>query len=224
MRITSFVRLNIVSTIRVTSLVVCITSGLVTTCPSIAQEPTQTVSAALMESDKLGGKSIFGEQERLPMVKDGRLTLPTLTALTIGTTDIGNGSTPKEFRKESETPQNDLPESGHDRAHQWVSSTYQFTAANTFSHPRYFEDRMLERHGYERFPYLQPFVSGARFFGTVPMLPYLMTIQNPCEFESQLGYFRPGSCVAPYIQRPPYQRDAVVVEAAAIAGGIIAIP
>ena len=122
MRITSFVRFNFVSTIRVSSLVVCITGGLGTTSPSIAQEPTQTISTALLDSERLGGKSIFGEQERLPSVTSGRLELPTLTALTIGTADIGNGSTPKEFRNEAETPQNDLPESGHDRSHQWPGS------------------------------------------------------------------------------------------------------
>ncbi len=97
--------------------------------------------------------------------------------------------------------------------------SYQFAAANTFSHPRYFEDRMLERHGHERFPYLQPMVSGAKFFGTFPMLPYLMTVSPPADIEYQLGYFRPGTAVYPYIQRPPYQRDAVIVQGSAIAKG-----
>jgi hypothetical protein len=145
-------------------------------------------------------------------------------AATTGVSEIGNGSTPKEFRSPEEAPISDLPESGTDRDLAWVPTNYQFAAANTFSHPRYFEDRMLERHGHERFPHLQPIVSGARFFGTFPMLPYLMTVRPACDCESQLGYFRPGDCVHPYLQRPPYQRDAVIVEGAAIAGGIIAIP
>jgi len=205
-------------------IVICFASSLLPATFAVAEETTTIATLSKADADKLGGKSIFGEQERLPTVAGGRLALPTIAALTIDTEKIGNGSTPKEFRSEAETPQTDLPESGYDRDQQWASSQYQFAAANTFSHPRYFEDRMLERHGYERFPYLQPFVSGARFFSTIPMLPYLMTIQNPCECESQLGYFRPGSCVAPYVQRPPYQRDAVLVEGAAIAGAIIAIP
>ncbi len=103
-------------------------------------------------------------------------------------------------------------------------SKLQFAAANTFSHPRYFEDRMLERHGHERFPYLQPMVSGAKFFGTFPMLPYLMTVSPPADIEYQLGYFRSGTAVYPYVQRPPYQRDAVIVQGSSIASGIIAIP
>jgi len=176
------------------------------------------------KNERLGGKSIFGETERLPDVDAGRLTLPPIMAGTIALSEIGNGSTPKEFRKAEETPLSDLPESGNDRDAAWVSSSYQFAAANTFSHPRYFEDVMLERHGHERFPHLQPFVSGARFFTTFPMLPYLMTVSPPFECPSELGYFRAGDCVYPYLQRPPYQRDAVIIEGAAVAAGIIAIP
>lgn len=186
------------------------------------QEPLRPLRAE--DAGRVGGPSIYGEDERLPTVDGGQMTLPPIMAATTDISEIGNASSPREFRSEDETPLSDLPESGTDRDTQWISTNYQFAAANTFSHPRYFEDRMLERHGHERFPHLQPLVSGARFFATFPMLPYLMTVRPPCECESQLGYFRPGSCVYPYIQRPPYQRDAVIVEAAAVTGAIIAIP
>ena len=69
---------------------------------------------------------------------------------------------------------------------------------------------MLERHGYERCPTLQPLVSGAKFFATFPALPYLMTVNPPGQIQSQLGYFRPGTTVYPYVERPPYQRDAAI--------------
>jgi hypothetical protein len=174
--------------------------------------------------DILSGRSIFGGEERLPRVTRQQLALPPIMAATTDVSQIGGGRTPLEFRSAEETPITDLPESGLERDSRWMASQYQFAAANTFSHPRYFEDRMLERHGHERFPALQPMVSGARFFATFPMLPYLMTVRPPCEFESQLGYFRPGDCVYPYLQRPPYQRDAVLVEGAAIATGVLVIP
>jgi hypothetical protein len=220
MRNTPRVQLGIVSiTMRALSLSAFIGGGLFASPLALGEQGDKALN-----SYGEAVQSIYDEKTRIPSVEEGRLVLPIISALTTNTSEIGNGSTPKEFREDSSAPVNDLPESGYDRDQQWGPSQYQFTAANTFSHPRYFEDRMLERHGYERFPYLQPFVGGARFFTTVPMLPYLMTIQNPCEIESQLGYFRPGSAVAPYIQRPPYQRDAVVVEAAAVAGGFIAIP
>jgi hypothetical protein len=67
-------------------------------------------------------------------------------------------------------------------------------------------------------------ISGARFFATVPMLPYLMTVRPACECEYKMGHFRSGDCVYPYIQRPPYVRNAAIVEAAAIAGASVALP
>lgn len=175
-------------------------------------------------NERLGGQSIFGETERLPDLKNGDLQLPPIMALTTAVGEIGNGSTPQEFRSPEEAPLSDLPEAGFERSPNWSPSNYQFAAANTFSNPRYFEDRMLERHGYERFPALQPFVSGARFFATFPMLPYLMTVSPPGQIQSELGYFRAGDRVYPYLQRPPFQKNAVIVGAAAISTGIIALP
>lgn len=190
---------------------------------ALAQE--ETLKPPVMNADdRLGGASIFGEAERLPQLSGAELALPPIMAATTDLRAIGNGSTPKEFRRDDATPLTDIPESGAGRDPAWVATTYQFAAANTFSHPRYFEDRMLERHGHERHPHLTPLISGARFFATVPMLPYLMTVRPPCECEYQLGYFRPGDCVYPYIQRPPYQRDAVINQAAATAGASIAFP
>ncbi len=185
-----------------------------------ARAPMPTPTAA----DRLGGESIFGEAERLPKVSGGNLNLPPIMAATTDIEKIGNGSAPTPFRTQSDTPMTDLPESGYERSLNWSPLTYHFAAANTFSHPRYFEDRMLERHGHERFPYLQPMISGARFFATFPMLPYLMTVTPADECEYQLGYFRPGTAVHPYLQRPPYQRNAAVVQGAAVAGGVIAFP
>ena len=160
-------------------------------------------------------------------VENGRFVLPDLSAPSISTTTIGNGSIPKGFREGKAPPIRVLPESGQERQlddQTWAWSVKRWSAANTFSHPRYYEDRMLERHGVERFPELQPLCSGARFFATIPMMPYLMTVNHPCECESTLGYFRSGSCVRPLRQRPPYSRRAVVAEAATISGMIIAIP
>jgi len=197
-----------------------LTAGLFGFMGTAAGEDGDLSAPVPKQENVLGRSTIFGDEQRLPIVTTGQMTLPRILA---GTTAL-NGSTPKEFLGAEETSLSDLPESGNERDSAWIASNYQFAAANTFSHPRYFEDRMLERHGHERFPHLQPMVSGARFFATFPMLPYLMTVRPAFECESQLGYFRPGDCVYPYLQRPPYQRDAVIVEGAAIAGGVIAIP
>ncbi|TWU43900.1 hypothetical protein Q31b_14320 [Novipirellula aureliae] len=163
-------------------------------------------------------------QGRQPEVVSGRFILPDLSAATTNTTDIGNGKTPDGFRGDSPAPLEPLPESGVDRPGSWTWSMRTWAAPNTFSYPRYFEDRMLERHGHERCPHWTPLLAGARFFGTVPLLPYLATVQHPCECEYTLGYYRSGNCVPAYLQRPPYERKAVIAEAAAITAGVLIIP
>lgn len=160
---------------------------------------------------------------RLAKFQDGRFQLPELVAASIATQEIGNGKTPEGFRKGVPQALVPLPESGVDRGN-WDYATEYWAAANTFSHPRYFEDRMLERHGHERFPALQPMISGAHFFGTVPLMPYLMTVSHPCDCEYTLGYLRSGSCVPRYHQRPPFQRDAFWTEAYAIMLGVMIFP
>jgi len=163
-------------------------------------------------------------QGRQPEVVNGRFTLPDLSAASTNTSDVGNGRTPDGFRGDSPAPLVPLPESGAERLGSWTWSLRTWAAPNTFSNPRYFEDRMLERHGHERCPHLTPLLAGARFFGTVPMLPYLATVQHPCECEYTLGYFRTGNCVPAYLQRPPYERKAVIAEAAAVTAGVLIIP
>lgn len=166
-------------------------------------------------------------QDRLARIEDGRFVLPPLEAVSVDTSGIGNGRIPENFRDMHDVPARMLPESGSERyldSKPWNWTVAHWRAANTFSFPRYFEDRMLERHGHERFPGLQPFASGFRFAATVPMLPYLMTLSPPKECESTLGYFRPGSCAPTMHQQPPYSNRALAAEAAAITAGILIFP
>jgi hypothetical protein len=161
----------------------------------------------------------------IPELVAGHFRLPPMQAPTIATGDIGNGRVPEGFRGGAQTPTESLPESPLQRGGQeWERTVCSWAAPNTFSYPRYFEDRMVERHGHLQLGHLEPFASGARFFATVPMLPYLMTIRDPCDCEYTLGYYRPGSCAPVMLQRPPLDRRAVIVESAAIAGAVIAIP
>lgn len=169
-------------------------------------------------------QSIYGDvDDRVPQVVDGRLVLPPLTAATTDTSEIGNGRTPEGFRAEQSAAVIDLPHSFLDRGLPGTWTVRHWAAPNTFSLPRFFEDRMLERHGHQRHPRLQPLISGARFFGTVPMLPYLMTVSDPCDCEYTLGYYRSGSCAPVACQRPPYERRAAIAEAVSIAS-LMALP
>jgi hypothetical protein len=103
-------------------------------------------------------------------------------------------------------------------------STDFYWHASLLNHqPLYFEDVNLERHGFS-WGLLQPAVSAAKFFGTIPALPYLMCAQPPQTTRYTLGESRPGS-QAPYVhERPPLNLDAAAFQAAVIVGLVFVIP
>jgi len=106
----------------------------------------------------------------------------------------------------------------------WCGTTYYWQASLLNHQPLYFEDVNLERNGYSYGPIMQPVVSGAKFFATLPALPYLMTAQPPHTARYTLGESRPGS-PAPYVHEfPPLNFDAAAVEAATVTGLIFLIP
>lgn len=174
-------------------------------------------------------RSIFGDRgERQARMADGRFELPPLMAPTTDVSQIGSGEnkgrTPPGQRGEAPVPARDLPESAVERGFEEPDIVRTWAAPDTFFNPLYFEDRMLERHGHKRCGHYQSVAAGARFFATIPMLPYLMTVRPPCECEYSLGYFRAGSCAPKLLQRPPYERRAAIVEGASIAGAFLALP
>lgn len=172
--------------------------------------------------DQVTNRSLFSD--RRTQLVGGRFELPPITALTTGTAEIGNGELPLGFREGAQPPMIALPESGNDRGLPWQWNARTWAAANTFSHPLYFEDRMLERHGHRRYPFYQPVVSGGRFLAQVVALPYLAAIHPPSECQYSLGYYRAGTCVPAFLQRPPYQRKAVAAQATAAAVGFTIWP
>jgi hypothetical protein len=102
--------------------------------------------------------------------------------------------------------------------------TFMWEASGLCHKPLYFEDVQLERYGHTGCPLLQPYLSGAQFFGTVLVLPYAMGVEPPCEHIYVLGYERPGSC-APYMIDPiPLSLRGAVFEAGAWVGGVFAFP
>jgi hypothetical protein len=85
------------------------------------------------------------------------------------------------------------PVTGHDRGAAWKPTHFHWCPSGIRYEPLYFEDAMLERHGQSRRPLVQPLASGARFFLTVPALPYAFMVDPPRRPASVLGHFRPGS-------------------------------
>lgn len=110
------------------------------------------------------------------------------------------------------------------QAREHVASTVQWKASGLCHKPLYFEQVQLERYGHEIGPVLQPLVSTAHFFGSIPVLPYKMGIHPPNECQYALGYYRPGNC-APYMLQPiPLSLRGAAVQAAAVTGAAALIP
>ncbi|MDR3196621.1 MAG: hypothetical protein LBU34_02025 [Planctomycetaceae bacterium] len=106
----------------------------------------------------------------------------------------------------------------------FAQTCYQWKASGVCTKASYFEDVQLERYGHSICPFLQPVISGTKFFLTVPLLPYKMGITPPNECVYTLGHYRVGGC-APYMLDPfPFSVRAVLFEAAAVGGAVALIP
>jgi hypothetical protein len=88
---------------------------------------------------------------------------------------------------------------------EWQPLGYCWEAPSLCHGPLYFEETNLERFGYSQkgLRAIQPLASTARFFGTVPMLPYLLLAEPSRDCVYTLGQYRPGSCV-PFQWNYPY--------------------
>ena len=106
----------------------------------------------------------------------------------------------------------------------WCETTYMWKASALCHKPLYFEDEALERYGHSWGPCLDPLVSGAHFFCTLPVLPYCMGVHPPNECMYALGHYRPGNC-APYMFDPmPLSCRGAAFQAGATTGAVFVIP
>ncbi len=106
----------------------------------------------------------------------------------------------------------------------WAEMDYQWSATRLCHRPLYFEQVNLERYGYTVSPCLQPAISGAHFFLTIPTLPYQVTAQPPRECIYTLGYYRAGSRVPRRWHHLPWDPTAATVEGLLATGLVFAIP
>jgi hypothetical protein len=106
----------------------------------------------------------------------------------------------------------------------WAQTYYTWKASGVCHKPLYFEQSHMERYGHSWGPVLDPIVSGAHFFASVPMLPYKMGLEPPGECIYPLGHYRPGNCAPYYIEPFPWSIRAAAAEAGAVTGLIFAVP
>ena len=127
------------------------------------------------------------------------------------------------------TPGNDYPcecrlEGEVFRTRRFASTTMTWKAAGYCHKPLFFEDWELERYGHSRGMFLDPFIAGAHFFTTLPILPYQAGMQAPWECVYPLGYYRPGDCAPWTVPAVPYSPRGFAVEAATVTGLVFLLP
>jgi len=105
----------------------------------------------------------------------------------------------------------------------WPLYEFWWEAPAVCHRPLYFEEVNLERYGYS-YGRAQSLLSGAHFFGKVPLLPYLITAEPHRDCVYTLGNYPPGSYAPYHIHYPPPSLKAAAVEAAVVSGLIFAIP
>ncbi|HMO86201.1 MAG TPA: hypothetical protein PKC18_14895 [Lacipirellulaceae bacterium] len=106
----------------------------------------------------------------------------------------------------------------------WGETNHQWSATRLCHRPLYFEQVNLERYGYTVSPLLQPAISGAHFFLTIPALPYKMVAQPPRECVYTLGYYRAGSPAPRRWHHMTWDPTAATVEGLLVTGLVFLIP
>lgn len=194
--------------------------------PSIAQKsaPQQSVGGRAMElwQDRPLGElkaSIsmkFPESENLRESERERLTLAAPHMAARGSVSSGIG-----------------------QSRPWMLASYEWEAPATRHLPLWFEEPNLERMGYTYGLYwniwgyesgpvaaecLQPFVSGAHFWGRVAAIPYMCGVDPPCEPIYTLGVDRPGSPVPYRKHLVPISLKGALYQAGAVVGFTYLLP
>jgi hypothetical protein len=105
----------------------------------------------------------------------------------------------------------------------WGMVDYRWEASMLCHGPLLFEQLNAERYGIT-YGCLQPVISGAHFFATVPALPYKVWANGHDQCQYALGYYRPGSCARPQSYKPRVSADASLFEAGVILGLIYVLP
>lgn len=106
----------------------------------------------------------------------------------------------------------------------WGPAALHWAPSEIVHQPLYFDDQSLERYGQTFCPVVQPLVSGARFFGTFPVMPYLIGVDRPYDCISTAGYVRAGRCAPPVCERLPLRLDASLLESGAWVGFVFLLP
>lgn len=97
------------------------------------------------------------------------------------------------------------------------------TAADFCYQPLYWEEINLERHGVSG-GRLQPLISGVRFFGKVPLMPYKMTLMPPAQHFKKSSIY-PAGLPAPWVNESyEFSKKAGLVEGLSVGALFLIFP
>jgi hypothetical protein len=117
-----------------------------------------------------------------------------------------------------------IPGESSDIGRGWMGSELNWAPTELTHQPLYFDDVPLERYGQSHAPLFQPLISGARFFGTLPVLPYKVGLDRPHDRVSTLGYYRSGTPAPCVHQTLPLDFQSAFVEGGAWVGLLFLLP
>ncbi len=104
-----------------------------------------------------------------------------------------------------------------------TSSQLRWIAPWVGYNPLYFEDARLERDGYH-YGHFEPVVSAAKFYGRIPLWPYMVGATHPADCVYSLGHARPGDCTPYYLTTPKRSQRGLIYQATAITTNALLIP
>jgi hypothetical protein len=119
---------------------------------------------------------------------------------------------------------NEKLDQGDYLARQSSPAVLQWAPTNLYHYPLYFEDPALERYGHTYHPIVQPFASAGRFATQLVGIPYQMTLHPVHSRDYTLGYYRPGECAPKKHYQIPFNEEAAIMQAAAMAGFFLIFP
>jgi len=182
------------------------------------------------DMERADGRNPFQEETAVPADAAGMERRPigsVTTSILLSTGDLPENSAQAKFPAMRDIPKDAV----FTRA--WPGIVYQWEPSYLCHRPLYFEEVNLERYGYMPGGHycngipaalVQPVLSGARFFATIPILPYKGTVEPPYECIYTLGHYRPGSPAPHQIHWMPLSPAAGGVEALYATALVFAIP
>lgn len=105
-----------------------------------------------------------------------------------------------------------------------IGTQFHWQPTNFFHQPLYFDDQPLERYGQTSHPFLQPVVSGVRFYSTFAIVPYKMGFNGIHDGVTTMGYYRPGGPAPCVRERYPFTLKGAFLETGAALGLVFLTP